>query len=73
MNHPPSGAALKKIDPATKIPPMRKLQNPNADRRGNGRSRAPSISGRMKMANASKSGTAKRNIIMEPCSVNSWL
>jgi len=26
MNQPPSGAALKKIDPPTKTPPSRKLQ-----------------------------------------------
>jgi hypothetical protein len=26
MNQPPSGAASKKIEPATKIPPSRKLQ-----------------------------------------------
>src|SRR5690606_22428946 len=40
MNQPPFGAASKKIDPQTKTPPSTKHQNPNADRRGNGRSRA---------------------------------
>src|SRR3546814_15957347 len=37
MNHPPSGAASKKIDPATNTPPIRKLQYPKAERRGKGR------------------------------------
>jgi len=69
MNHPALGAAPKKIEPQTKVPPIRKLQKPKAPSRGNGRSRAPSIGGRRKIATASKIGTAKRNIITVPCSV----
>ena len=73
MNQPPRGAASKKIEPQRKMPPMTKLQKPNADSRGNGRSRAPSICGRIRIENASKIGTAKRNIITEPCTVKIWL
>ncbi len=69
MNHPAFGAAPKKIDPQTKMPPMKKLQKPKAPSRGNGSSRAPSMGGRRKIATASKIGTAKRNIITVPCSV----
>jgi hypothetical protein len=50
-----------------------KLQKPNAESRGNGRSRAPSICGSTMIENASKIGTANRNIITEPWSVKSWL
>jgi hypothetical protein len=73
MNQPASGAALKKIEPQTKTPPITKHQKPNADRRGKGRSRAPSMAGRMRIATASKMGTANRNIITVPCKVKSWL
>jgi hypothetical protein len=73
MNQPPAGAALKKIEPQTNTPPSRKLQYPYAESLGNGRSRAPSISGRMRIENASKIGTAKRNIITVPCKVKTWL
>ena len=73
MNQPEAGAAPKKIEPLTKTPPIRKHQKPKADSRGNGRSRAPSICGSSMIATASKIGTAKRNIIAVPCSVNSWL
>src|SRR5688572_13971793 len=73
MNHPPRGAASKKIDPHKNNPPMTNAQKPNADSRGKGRSRAPSISGMIRMARASKTGIAKRNIITEPCTVKIWL
>src|SRR5690606_38752270 len=73
MNQPPCGAALKKIEPQTNTPPIRKHQKPNADSRGNGRSRAPSSCGSTSIENASKIGTANRNILAEPCSENSWL
>ena len=36
-------------------------------------SRAPSSAGRMMIEIASNIGTAKRNIIAEPCMVKSWL
>src|SRR5687768_6733611 len=73
MNQPPRGAALKKSEPHRKTPPMTKLQKPKADRRGKGRSRAPSISGRIRIEKASNTGTANRNIITEPCTVKIWL
>ena len=73
MNQPASGAALKKIEPQTKTPPMMKHQKPKALSRGKGRSRAPTIAGSMRIATASKIGTAKRNIITVPCSEKSWL
>ena len=73
MNQPPRGAASKKIEPQRNIPPRTKLQNPKAESRGNGRSRAPSICGSSMIENASKTGTAKRNIMIEPCSVKIWL
>src|SRR5690606_22931899 len=73
MNHPSFGAASKNTEPHTNTPPIRKHQKPNADRRGNGRSRAPSTEGSTRMENASKIGTANRNIIIEPCRVKSWL
>jgi hypothetical protein len=73
MNQPPAGAALKKIDPQRKMPPNANPQKPYADSRGKGRSRAPSICGSRRIETASKIGTAKRNIMMEPCSVNTWL
>lgn len=73
MNQPVDGAALKKIEPQTKIPPRKKLQKLKAPRRGNGISRAPSIGGRRKIATASKIGTANRNIITVPCRVKAWL
>src|SRR5690606_6224576 len=69
MNQPAEGAALKKIEPQTKTPPIRKLQKPKADSRGNGNSRAPSMGGSRKIATASKTGTANRNIITVPCRV----
>ncbi len=50
-----------------------KHQNPNADRRGNGRSRAPSICGSRMTAMPSKIGIANRNIITDPCTVKAWL
>src|SRR3546814_3244240 len=73
MNHPPSGAASKKIDPATNTPPIRKLQYPKAERRGKGRSRVPSSCGRIRTEHASNIGMENRHIINEQCSVNSWL
>ena len=73
MNHPPRGAALKKIDPHRNTPPRTKHQKPKADSRGNGRSRAPSIWGMKITAIDSKMGMANKNIITEPCSVKSWL
>src|SRR5690606_20530192 len=73
MTQPSLGAASKNTEPHTNMPPIRKHQNPNADSRGNGRSRAPSTEGSTRIENASKIGTANRNIITEPCSVNSWL
>src|SRR5688572_13142933 len=73
MNQPPLGAAPKKIEPHRNSPPSRKHQNPNADRRGNGKSRAPRICGSTTTAIASKIGMANRNIITEPCTVNIWL
>ena len=73
MNQPPRGAASKKIEPQRKTPPSRKHQKPKADRRGKGRSRAPSICGRKRTAMASKTGMAKRNIITEPWTVKAWL
>ena len=51
MNQPPRGAASKKIEPQRKIPPSTKHQKPKADRRGKGRSRAPSICGRNMIEN----------------------
>ncbi len=36
-------------------------------------SRAPSKAGRIRIEIASKMGTAKRNIIAEPCMVMNWL
>ncbi len=73
MNQPPLGAASKKIEPHRNMPPMRKAQKPNAERRGNGSSRAPSICGRNRIETASKIGIANRNIITEPCTVKIWL
>ena len=73
MNQPEFGAAPKKIEPQTKTPPIKKLQKPNAPRRGNGNSRTPSMGGSRKIATASKMGTANRNIITVPCSVKTWL
>ena len=73
MNQPDDGAASKKIEPQTKTPPIRKLQKPKAPSRGKGSSRAPSMGGSRKIATASKIGTANRNIITVPCSVNAWL
>ena len=73
MNQPPRGAASKKIDPQRNTPPRRKHQKPNAERRGNGKSRAPSICGKNNTAIASKIGIANKNIITEPCTVNAWL
>ena len=73
MNQPPRGAASKKIEPQRKTPPRTKHQKPNAERRGNGRSRAPSICGSRITAIASKIGIAKRNIITEPWTVKTWL
>src|SRR5688500_19858303 len=70
MNQPPRGAASKKMEPARKTPPMKKAQKPNAERRGNGRSRAPSICGSSSTAMASNTGIANRNIITEPCTVD---
>src|SRR5690606_26212264 len=71
MNQPSLGAASKNTEPHTNTPPIRKHQKPNADSPGNGRSRAPSTEGSTSSENASKIGTANRNIITEPCSVNS--
>src|SRR5688572_25971434 len=73
MNQPPRGAALKNSEPQRNSPPITKLQKPKAESRGKGRSRAPSISGKMRIENASKIGTANRNIITEPCTVKIWL
>lgn len=73
MNQPASGACPKKIELETNTPPIRKHQKPKAESRGNGRSRAPSMAGRMRIATASKIGTANRNIITVPCRVNTWL
>ena len=73
MNQPPDGATPNRIDPHTKQPPMKKLQKPNADRRGNGRSRAPITAGISRIATASKIGTANRKIIAVPWSVKAWL
>ncbi len=72
MNQPPRGPAPKKIEPQTNTPPMAKHQKPNAESRGKGRSLAPSICGKTMIEKASKMGTAKRNIITEPCRVKSW-
>ena len=52
---------------------MRKHQKPNAESRGNGRSRAPSICGSSSTAIASNIGIANRNIITEPWTVKAWL
>jgi|GEM_PF-6317608 len=73
MNHPPFGAALKNSDPDKNTPPNRKHQNPNADSRGNGRSRAPSICGKKITAIDSNTGIANKNIITDPCTVKIWL
>src|SRR3546814_13470429 len=73
MNQPLRGAASNRIEPQTNTPPIRKHQKPYADKRGNGRSRAPSTDGNTRIENASEIGTANRNIINEPCSENSWL
>src|SRR5688572_25592357 len=73
MNQPPRGAASKKREPQKNTPPRTKHQKPKAERRGKGRSRAPSIWGRTMIEKASKMGTAKRNIITEPCRVKIWL
>ena len=73
MNQPASGAESKKIEPQTKTPPITKHQKPKADNLGNGRSRAPSMAGRRRIATASKIGTANRNIITVPCSVKAGL
>ncbi len=73
MNQPASGPAPNRTEPATNRPPKRKDQYPNAESRGKGRSRAPSMSGSRMIANASRIGTANRNIIAEPCIVISWL
>ena len=73
MNQPPRGAASKNSEPHRNVPPMANAQKPNADSRGKGSSRVPSICGRNKIDTASKIGMAKRNIITEPCSVKIWL
>ena len=74
MNQPPRGAASKKIEPSNEdAADQMKLQKPYADSRGNGKSRAPSICGSTMIENASKIGTANRNIITVPCSVKIWL
>ena len=73
MNHPALGAASNSSDPSTKHPPIRKHQYPYALRRGNGISLAPRKAGRSKMLMASNIGTAKRNIMAEPCMVKNWL
>ena len=73
MNQPPVGAALKKMEPHRNNPPIRNAQNPKADKRGKGSSRAPIICGRKRMETASNMGMANRNIITEPCSVKTWL
>ncbi len=72
MNHPPRGAASKKIEPQRNVPPIANAQNPKADSRGNGSSRAPIICGMNRIDTASKIGMAKRNIITDPCSVKTW-
>jgi hypothetical protein len=41
--------------------------------RGNATLRAPIISGTRYIATACITGTAKRNIMVVPCMVNSWL
>ena len=73
MNHPAAGAALKNSDPQTKTPPVMKHQKLKDDSRGNGSSRVPRMPGSSRIATASKIGTANRNIIAVPWSVNSWL
>src|SRR5688572_2424454 len=73
MNHPPLGAASKKIEPHKNNPPIKNAQKPNDDSRGNGRSRDPSICGNNKIEIASKIGMANRNIITDPCNVKIWL
>src|SRR5690606_3154019 len=73
MNQPPSGAASKKIEPQTNTPPIRTVEEPQAERRGNGRPRGPSSGGSRRMETASSIGTAKGTIITEPGSVKSWL
>src|SRR5659263_732765 len=42
-------------------------------RRGNATSGAPICNGTMMLPNAVKSGVAKRNSMIVPCMVNSWL
>src|SRR5690606_3102407 len=73
MNQPACGPASNSTEPATNRPPKRKDQKPKAESRGNGKSRAPSMSGSRMIAKASRIGTANRNIIAEPCIVISWL
>ena len=73
MNQPPFGAASKNSEPHRNTPPIANAQKPNADSRGNGSSRAPSIAGRNRIDTDSKIGIANRNIITEPCTVKIWL
>lgn len=73
MNQPPSGAQPTNRLRKKPRPPTRYSQNAKADRRGNGRSRAPSMFGSSATPIASTAGTANRNIITVPCIVNSWL
>src|SRR5688500_6624659 len=56
MNQPPRGAASKKMDPQRNRPPSTNAQKQKAESRGNGRSRATSISGMMSIASSSKIG-----------------
>ena len=68
--HEPAALAARRRRRASRrgtVPPIAKAQNPNADSRGNGSSRAPSICGRNRIETASKIGIANRNIITEPC------
>src|SRR5688500_16181472 len=72
-NHPVSGPVLEYIPANSSSPPNRNVQYPKAFSRGYANSRVPTISGTRYVANAVITGTAKRNIIAEPCVVNSWL
>src|SRR5688572_21509478 len=62
MNHPPLGDTPNSNVPQKNVPPITNDQKPNADNRGNGRSRAPRIWGNSRIEIASNAGTANRNI-----------
>src|SRR3954467_5847551 len=72
-NHPASGAELTSMLIQSSAQPMKKVQYPKLLSLGNGTLRAPTIVGTKYSPIAVMTGTANRNIIVVPCTENSWL